>query len=369
MKAAVCRAFGRPLEIEDLEIQAPGPGEVMVRVSATAICHSDISYIDGLWGGDLPTVYGHEAAGTIEGIGVDVASLKTGQPVVVTLIRSCGQCQFCRDDLPALCEASFALDEHGPLRAANGETVIQGLRTGAFAEYVVVDASQVTALPDDLPLDLASLLACGVLTGWGAVVNSAKLKAGSNVAVIGTGGVGLNSVQAAAWAGASTIAAVDLSDSKIAAAKDFGATHGINPAQVDAVEVGKSLTGGRGFDCVLITVGAGPAVEQGLAMLARGGDLVLVGMPANGVLSTFDPGTIANEGQRLLGSKMGSGAPTRDIPLLVDLYQRGTLKLEPLVSGRYRLDEINEAIASVKRGEALRNVIVFDGRDISGNAQ
>lgn len=360
MKAAVCREFGSPLVIEHVDIDPPQAGEIKVRVAACAICHSDIVFMDGGWGGDLPAVYGHEAAGVVAETGPGIVGLEPGDHVVVTLIRSCGGCHFCAQGHPVMCETRFRLDEHGPLYAKDGGAIHQGLRTGAFAEYVVVEASQAVRVPGDLPLDSASLLACGVITGLGAVVNTAAVPAGSNVVVVGTGGVGLNSVQGAALSGARTVIAVDLSDDKLNVSRAFGATHAVNPDADDVREAVRALTDGRGADYVFVAVGARAAIEQGFGLLARGGSLVIVGMPPSGVEAAFDPGSFAAESQRVLGSKMGSARVQVDIPWLVDLYRQGRLKLDELISGRYPLHEINEAIAVARSGAALRNVIVFD---------
>jgi len=359
MKAAVCRAFGTPLVVEEVEIAAPRAGEVKVKLAACAICHSDISYAEGAWGGDLPAVYGHEAAGVVAEVGPGVAGVAPGDHVVVTLIRSCGHCRSCARDLPVACETRFPLDRDTPLHGAGGEALVHGLRTGAFAEYVVVEASQVVAIPDDIPFDSASLLACGVITGFGAVTNTAAVPAGSDVVVIGTGGVGLNAVQGAAHVGARSVVAVDLSDDKLAAARRFGATATVNPGRQDLAAAVRAATDGRGADYVFVTVGAKAAFDQSYGLLAPAGAVVLVGMPASGVLSAFDPGTLAGASQRILGSKMGSARIADDIPRLVGLYRAGRLKLDELITGRYALEEINEAIASVNRGEALRNVILF----------
>ena len=185
MRAAVCRQFGAPLEIEEVTIAPPGPGEILVKLAACAICHSDIMFIDGGWGGELPAVYGHEAAGVVKALGDGVNTLKAGDHVVVTLIRSCGNCHYCAQGAQVACETSFQLDAQSPLSAANGEPLTQGLRTGAFAEYVVVHSSQAVSISPEIPLDSASLLACGVLTGFGAVANTANISAGCNVVVIG----------------------------------------------------------------------------------------------------------------------------------------------------------------------------------------
>jgi len=359
VKAAVCREFGKPLVIEDIDIAAPGPGEIKVKIAACAVCHSDIHFIEGAWGGKLPAVYGHEAAGVVEQVGAGVAHIKPGDHVVVTLIRSCGTCFFCIQGEPVQCETMFALDRTSPLTTADGKPVVHGLRTGAFAEYAVVHASQAVAIDKDMPLDRASLIACGVITGLGAVVNTASVKAGSSVVVIGTGGVGLNSIQGAALAGAHPVIAVDLSDAKLEAARRFGATHTVNSSREDVRAVVKSLTDGRRADYVFITVGAKAAIEQGFKLIRRAGSLVVVGMPATGVLTSFDPSWFANDSQRVLGSKMGSSRIAVDIPKLVQLYRQGRLKLDELITARYPLDRINDAIAAVTRGEALRNVIVF----------
>jgi S-(hydroxymethyl)glutathione dehydrogenase/alcohol dehydrogenase len=358
-KAAVCRAFGAPLTVETVELAEPGAGEVLIRTAACAICHSDIFYVDGAWGGELPAVYGHEAAGVIEAVGPGVTRLKVGDHVVATLIRNCGFCPACAEGAPVFCEEVFPLDRLSPLRDGAGKPIVHGLRTGAFAERMVVDQSQAVAIPKDMPLDSASLIACGVLTGMGAVVNTAGVKPGSSVVVIGCGGVGLNSIQGARIAGLSPIIAVDVEPAKLAAAREFGATEIINAKSEDVVERATALTGGRKADWVFVTVGAKGAAEQGVSLMKRNGATVLVGMPPSGVMATIDPGWLAADGQRILGSKMGSARPATDVPMIVKLYREGRLKLDQLISGRYRLESINEALASSRSGAAVRNVIVF----------
>jgi Zn-dependent alcohol dehydrogenase len=359
IKAAVCRAFGAPLTIETVELAKPGPGEVMIRTAACAICHSDIFFVDGAWGGDLPAVYGHEAAGVVEAVGPGVTRLKIGDPVVATLIRNCGFCPACAEGAPVFCEEVFPLDRRSPLSDSDGRPIVHGLRTGAFAERMVVDQSQAVAIPKDMPLDSASLIACGVLTGLGAVVNTAGVQPGSSVVVIGCGGVGLNSIQGARISGASPVIAVDVEPSKLAAAREFGATETVNARSEDVVERVAALTGGRKADWVFVTVGVKGAAEQGVSLMKRNGATVLVGMPPSGVTATIDPGWLAADGQRIFGSKMGSARPAIDVPRIVQLYREGRLKLEPLISGRYRLESINEALASSRSGAAVRNVIVF----------
>ena len=358
-RAAVCRAFGAPLSVETIEIRPPGPGEVLIRTAACSICHSDIFYMDGAWGGDLPAVYGHEAAGVVEAVGPGVTRLSPGDTVVATLIRNCGFCPACAEGAPVFCEESFPLDKATPLTDRWGRPVVQGLRTGAFAEHIVVDASQAVAIPKETPLDSASLIACGVLTGLGAVVNTANVRAGSSVVVIGCGGVGLNSVQGARLSGCSPIIAIDVEAGKLAAAREFGATHTINARGENVEGRVQELTGGRKADWAFVTVGVKDAAEQGVSLTRRNGGTVLVGMPPSGVTATIDPGWLAGDGRRILGSKMGSARPLTDVPKIVALYREGRLKLDELISGRYRLEAINEAVASARSGAALRNVIVF----------
>ena len=361
MKAAVCHEFGRPLVIEEVEIDLPGHGEVQVRLAACAICHSDLIYADGGWGGPLPAIYGHEAAGVVEAVGPGVKLVRPGDHVVVTLIRACGHCFFCQNGAQTVCPTPFARDERRHIRTRNGAGVHQGLRTAAFAETAVVDQSQVVAIPDTVPLDSAALLACGVITGLGAVVNTAGVPPGSSVAVVGTGGVGLNCVQGAVLSAADPIVAVDLSAAKREAAERFGATHSVDAAAPDVASRVKALTSGLGADYVFVAAGSTRAVELGLTLMRLAGTTVLVGMPPDGESTEIEITAFAGGSHRIVGSKMGSTRLQVDIPMLVRHYQAGRLKLDELISGQYRLEEINEAIESVKRNEALRNVIVFDG--------
>jgi S-(hydroxymethyl)glutathione dehydrogenase / alcohol dehydrogenase len=358
-KAAVCRAFGAPLTVETVELAEPQAGEVLIRTAGCAICHSDIFYVDGAWGGGLPAVYGHEAAGVVEAVGPGVSRVKPGDHVVATLIRNCGFCPSCAEGAPVFCEETFPLDRLSPLTDSAGKPIVHGLRTGAFAGHMVVDQSQAVAIPKDVPLDSAALIGCGVLTGMGAVLNTAGVKAGSSVVVIGCGGVGLNSIQGARLAGASPIIAVDVEPAKLAAAREFGATETINAKSENVAERAAALNGGRKADWVFVSVGVKGAAEQGVSLMKRNGATVLVGMPPSGVTATIDPGWLAADGQRILGSKMGSARPAIDVPMIVKLYREGRLKLDQLISGRYRLESVNEALASSRSGAVLRNVIVF----------
>jgi Zn-dependent alcohol dehydrogenase len=358
IKAAVCHDFGAPLSVEEVELRSPQAGEVEVKLKACAICHSDISYADGIWGGSLPAVYGHEAAGHVTALGDGVNGIALGDPVVVTLIRACGSCPSCSAGKPTICETGYDGD-FGPLKTADGGKLHQAMAAGAFAEKVVVDQSQIVPLPPEMPLDAASLLACGVITGVGAVVNAAGMRAGQDCVVIGAGGVGLNAIQGARIAGARRIVAVDMSEDKLAIAREFGATDGVLATEETPWRSAKQALG-RGADAVFVTVGAIPAFDTAPKYLAAGGKVVMVGMPASGAMSTYEPAMVAAVGQGFVGSKMGDTVIKRDIPWMVDLYQQGRLKLDELISGRWSLADINEAIADTKTGAAKRNVIIFD---------
>ena len=358
MRAAVCRLHGQPLTIEDIEVAAPGPGEVRVDIEVCAICHSDIHYAAGAWGGDTPAIYGHEAAGVIESVGAGVTSVRTGDRVIVGLLRTCGECFHCRRGEDNLCIGEF--DDVSPFTDSGGDSIVRGLKTGAMAEQTVVHHSQVVLVPDGVPLSSACLLACGVLTGFGAVTNTASMPAGATAAVIGVGGVGLGAVQGAVHAGASSVIAVDLVDSKLDSARSFGATVTINGSSSDAIEEARAVTGGVGPDYVFVTVGAPAAIDQGLRMVRRGGSLVLVGMPGSGVKTEFETVDFSDDSLRILGSKMGSARMPIDVPYLFGLYEAGSLKLDEMVSNEYALDDINEAIVEVIDGNVIRNVIVFD---------
>lgn len=360
MKAAVCYAFDQPLTVEEIDIDPPQQGEVKIRLAATAICHSDVHLIRGEWGGKLPVVAGHEAAGIVDAVGENVTLAKPGDAVVVSLLRSCGRCFYCTLGSPHMCEATFALERESRLRNRRGERLQHGIRTAAFAEYVIVDQSQVVQVPADMPLDRAALLACGVITGLGAVVNTARVGPGQSVVVIGAGGVGLNAIQGAVLVGAHPIVAVDRLDTKLTAARTFGATHTINAAQQDLAAAVANLTAGRGADYVFVTVGSPTAVAQALTIIRPAGTVVIVGIPHEGATAALSIGDMVWNEQRVIGSRMGSTRLSVDVPRLVDLYRHGRLKLDELITARYPLEQINEAIAAMETGEVLRNLIVFD---------
>lgn len=358
MKAAVTRAFGAPLVIEELELAPPGPGEIEVATKAVAICHSDIIYTDGGWGGEPPLVLGHEAAGEVLTVGAGVEDLAPGDRVCVTLIRGCGHCPCCAAGHMSHCKAPFPLNARSPLIDAAGKPVGQGLKTAAFAERMVVAREQAAKLTGDIGWAQASLLSCGVITGYGAVTNAAGLRPGASAVVIGAGGVGLNAVQGAALSGAGQVVVVDISAEKLEIAPAFGATHTVNASDPDAVKQVRRITGGADF--VFVTVGATVAMAQAYQMLGIGGAAVLVGMPPSGHMSEIDPLLLADAGQKIIGSKMGQARVSVDIPMLEQSYYDGRLKLDELVTGRFSFDDINAAMDATRAGKGVRNVIELE---------
>jgi NDMA-dependent alcohol dehydrogenase len=358
MKAAVCYEYGKPLVVEELDIESPHKNEVKIKMAATAVCHSDLHFMGGDLPGHLPFVPGHESAGYVDEVGEGVTSVKPGDRVVVSLLRSCGECMYCKTGRPHMCQATWPLDSESRWKNKKGEPVYHGLRVASFAEYCIVDKSQVIPIPDDMPMDRAALLACGVITGYGAVVNKAKVKPAESCVVIGVGGVGLNAIQGASISGAYPIIAVDMLDKKLEASRTFGSTHLVNGSKGDPVEQVKEITGGYGADYVIITVGVTSAIAQGVAMLGRQGTVVIVGLATTN-LEVF-PMDIIDFEKVITASFMGTTNSSLDIPKLVNLYKSGKLKLDELITAHYTLDQINEAVSSTASGEALRNIINFE---------
>jgi S-(hydroxymethyl)glutathione dehydrogenase/alcohol dehydrogenase len=361
MKAAICYEWGKPLVVEDgVTVTPPGRGEVKIRVAVTAVCHSDLHFITGEIPVPLPGLAGHETAGYVEEVGKDVASLKPGDTVVVgTVTSGCGHCYYCTIGLRHLCveKGDFMKPKH---KNARGQYLsLMAGPVGGFAEYTTVSQYLVTKVPGEIPLDRAALLACGVTSGFGAVVNRAKVRAMSSVVVIGTGGVGLNSIQGAAFSGAYPLIAVDVLDSKLETARAFGATHTINlKKEKDPTEAVMKLTSGRGADYVFVTVGKVDALRQGFSMSGQEGMTVVLGL-APGNLESLTPMEFVMTEKVLMGCGGGSIRSSIDIPYLVSLYQAGRLKLDELITGHYPLKRINEAIEALQKGEALRNIITF----------
>jgi len=336
---------------------------VKVRLAATAICHSDIHAIKGEHGNwPMPAIPGHEMAGYVEEVGEDVGYVKPGDTVVASIIpEGCGDCYYCRIGVPSLCQTNrLYLYSEGRYTSKKGQRIGQfaGAVVG-FAEYAVIPEPHLVKIPEDLPVDRACLLACGVISGYGGVLYRAKVTANSSVAVVGCGGVGLNAIQGAAFAGAYPIIAVDVRDSKLDRAKVFGATHTVNAgSESDPIEKVKEITYGRGADFVIVAVAGIEILRQGFLMSAWNGTTVVIGHGHGEQLSAFTP-TDFMQGRKLTGSAMGAVRLRLDIARLIELYQTGRIKLDELVSGHYSFDKINEALESSEKGEVIRNIIMF----------
>lgn len=360
MKAAILERLNEPVAIADVELDRPGPGEVLVRTVASGVCHSDLHLIDGTFPWQLPAVLGHEVAGVVEETGADVADVRVGDHVVLCTSSFCGRCRYCMQGKSFICARKpwFRADGRPPRLTRDGEMVGQQSGLGGWAERVLVSETAVVSVDRAMPLDVAALLGCGTVTGLGAVFNRAQVEVGSSVAVIGCGGVGLNVVQGAALANARMIVAVDVNASKLRAARSMGATHVVDASQEDAVAAVKDLSGG-GVDHSFEVIGRPSTIVDAMGMLAPGGTTTVVGVVP------FDA-TVPITGAHLFGEKrlqytnMGSNRFRLDIPNYVDLYLQGRLKLDELISRRIRLDEVNDALDALRTpGEVVRSVITF----------
>jgi len=363
MKAAVLYEQRKPLVVDDIEIQDPKDGEVMVKMAAAGICHSDLHFMEGLWPAPVPMVMGHEGAGIVEKVGPGVTSVAPGDHVVTSWVSPCGTCMTCMMSKPWLCVSALmggGTMRDGTTRLKKGNQQLNHQnQVSTFAEYAVLPASGAVKIRDDMPLDKAALLGCGVMTGFGAVFNTAKVTPGSSVVVYGCGGVGLNVIQAAALANATTIIAVDTLDNKLEMAKQFGATHVINSSQEDPVPQVQAITGTMGAAFGFEVVGKPSVITQTFESVRPTGIAVVVGMaPAasNVVISTI--GLFLTK--TLTGSFYGEARIHQDMPMLADLYMAGKLKLDELVSRVYPLARINDAFDALKKGEVARSIIKFD---------
>ncbi len=357
-------ATSRPLELLDLDLAPPGRGEVLVRIKAAGLCHSDLSVIDGSRPRPTPMALGHEAAGIVEGLGVGVDDLAAGDHVVLVFVPSCGRCGPCAAGRPALCEPGARANGAGTLLngkrrlSFRAEPVHHHLGVSAFATHAVAARESCVRIDSGLPLDIAALFGCAVLTGVGAVVNTAKVAPGASVAVVGLGGVGLSAVLGARLAGARQIVAVDLADEKLAFARALGATHTVNAAAKDAVQTIREISRG-GVEFAFDMAGAVPALELAYAATARGGTTVTAGLPHPDKRMALSPVTLVAEERTLKGSYIGSAAPLRDVPRLIGLFQAGKLPVDALLTHRLKLEEINEGFDRLREGIGVRQVVVF----------
>ncbi len=361
MRAAVLREIPGKLEIDDVQIDKPGPREVLVRTAAAGLCHSDLHFIEGKYPWATPVVLGHESAGVVEAVGDQVTYVQPGDHVISCLSVYCGNCEHCLTGHLSLCENRA--DVQRPLDGAqrlskDGTPMWQFFDLSSFAEQMLVHEHALVKIDKDMPLDRAALIGCGVTTGLGAVFNTAKVEPGTTVAVIGAGGIGLNCIQGAAIAGAGRVIAVDMVPEKLQLAKEFGATDLVNPNDGNAIAQVQELTGG-GVHYAFEAIGLKATAEQAFAMLRRGGTATVIGMIPLGQ-SVEIPGFELLMEKKLQGSNMGSNRFRVDMPRYVDLYLQGRLKLDELVSQRITLDDVNEGFEAMKSGSVARSVIIFD---------
>ena len=362
MGAPAPYAQSKPLKIETIELDPPGPGEILVKIAAAGLCHSDLSVIEGNRPRPMPMALGHEAAGVVEDIGPGVDDLEKGDHVVMVFVPSCGHCLPCSEGRPALCEPGAAANGAGTLLSGgkrlhrNGQDINHHLGVSGFAEYATISRRSCVKVDRELPLDEAALFGCAVLTGVGAVINTAKVPAGTTVAVVGLGGVGLSSILGAVASGASRVVAVDLSDEKLGLARQLGATDTFNAGSPDAVnEIREAVKGG--VEYAFEMAGSVRALDLAYKITRRGGTTVTAGLPPPSHTLALSPVNLVAEERTLKGSYIGTCVPVRDLPRYVDLYRRGKLPVDRLMSKHLRLEEINEGFDLLAQGKVVRQVV------------
>lgn len=373
IRAAVLETMGiappyaqtRPVAIEEVELEPPGEGEVLVRVAAAGLCHSDLSVINGSRPRPMPMALGHEAAGVVEELGAGVRDLKKGDHVVMVFVPSCGECRPCAEGRPALCEPGAAANTAGTLLSGarrlrrNGAPLNHQVGVSSFAEYATVSRHSLIKIDRDVPLDHAALFGCAVLTGVGAVVNTAQVRAGASVGIVGLGGVGLAALLGAIAAGASRVVAVDLLDSKLALAKSLGATDTVNARDPNCVDAVRAATAG-GVDYCLEFAGSVDALALAYKLTRRGGVTVTAGLPPPDATFALPAVNLVAEERTVKGSYIGSCVPVRDLPRYVALYRQGRLPVDRLMTGRLQLDDINLGFDRLANGDAVRQVVTFE---------
>jgi NDMA-dependent alcohol dehydrogenase len=363
-KAVVCRELNKPIVVETVEIESPRRDEVMVKIDACGVCHSDLSATNGTIPLPPPSVLGHEAAGTIAEVGEGVTEVAVGDRVMISWIAICGKCRFCVEGRPALCDmgarATITLpDGTSRLKDADGNTLNHFAGVSVMAEYATMHKDNVIKLEVDVGADKAALVGCAVMTGVGAVINTAQVEAGSSVVVFGSGGIGLNAIQGAALAGAEKIIAVDVEDKKLEFAQTFGATHTVNPnSDGDPVAKVLEMTGG-GADYAFECIGRASTIEQCYNAIRKGGTAVVVGVAPLTEQVSLGAFMMPFTEKVLTGSMYGSGRPRVDFPRLLALYKANRLKLDELVTATYSIDEAPQAFADLQAGANARGVIVF----------
>jgi len=357
-RGAIARTPGAPVSLEEFTIDDPGQNEVLVRILASGVCHTDLGVKMGVYGSSgYPFLLGHEGAGVIEAVGPGVTRHKVGDHVILAWRAPCGECRFCLAGKPNFCSASLNAEKR--MRTLDGQTLNPVLGIGTFCTHTVVHAEQAIGYDPALPAPQMSLIGCGVMTGVGAALYAAGVRPGTSVAVFGCGGVGDSVIQGARLGGATTIIAVDIDPRKLEWAKEFGATHTVNAKEVDPIAKIKELTGGNGVNFSFEAVGKPQTLEQALFCRDLAGTCVLIGVPGPGPTLTLDMQRFFDIGGHLCVSWYGDCLPTRDFPLLAEWYRQGQLKLDQVVSQTINLDQVDDAFAAMERGETLRSVIVF----------
>ncbi len=361
MKAAVLREVNVPLEVEEVQVDAPGPREVLIRTGTSGVCHSDLHYVEGSYNIPKPAILGHEAAGIVEAVGEQVFYLKPGDTVIMCLSVFCGHCEFCLRGQPVLCTRTDVVrgPDQPPRLRKDGEGITQMAQLGSYAEMMLVHENACVKVREDVPIDRLALIGCGATTGLGAVLNTAAVEPGSTVCVVGCGGVGLNCIQGAALAGALRIIAVDTVETKLTLAREFGATDVIDASGGDVVERIRDLTD-DGVDYSFEAIGLKQTAEQCYQMLRPGGTATVIGMIPEGTMIEIDAGGFLRRERKLQGSSMGSNRFRTDMPRYIEFYLQGRLKLDELVTQHMQLEQINEAFADMKGGNVARSVILFD---------
>lgn len=361
MRAALVTNYGDPVQITEVDLAPPQDGEVLVRIEAAGVCHSDLSVVQGKLPYPLPCVIGHEGAGVVEEVGPGVRTVKPGDRVIVNWTPRCGQCYWCNRGQAHLCQtghSTLGLMDDGTSRLSReGQMLFHGINAATLAERAVLREGNVIPIDDDVPFDIAAVVGCGVMTGVGAAINTARLEPGETAAVIGLGGVGMSVIQGARAAGAGRIIAIDPVNSKLEAAKRFGATDTINPTSTDVASAVLEATSGRGADVAFEAVGVPALQRQAFDITRRGGRTVMVGVTGLTDELTIPSMFMTLYEKSILGTFYGGGDPRSEIPRVLDMWRAGRLDLESMVTGRGKLDDVNAAFETMRSGESIRTVL------------
>lgn len=363
--AAVLRQAREPLQIEAVEVLPPGPGEVLVRIMAAGVCHSDLHVMNGDLAMKTPIILGHEGAGIVEEVGSGVSSVRPGDHVIPIWRMSCGRCEYCLGGRPALCDVGTAMrftgrmpDGETRFRDASGASILHYAGVSTFSQRSTMPEAAVVKIPESVSFEHAALIGCGVITGYGAVMHATRVTPGSRVAVVGCGGIGLNIVQTARLAGATTIIAIDRVPAKLEYARAMGATHCIDAGENEPVAAVQDLTGGLGVDYAFEAIGRAEPIEQAYDMTRKGGVCVVVGIAPPEARARINVNALVYAEKTLKGSIYGSTRPRLDLLTLIELHQQGKIDLDSLLSRTYPLSEINEAYAALERGEVARSLVL-----------